>query len=260
MSSVSFLASYPKSGNTWVRVFLDGYLKGTEPNINALSVVRSDNVKALQDVGLAFDHGPIGAATKHLVALLRLAEVAVFPGIFKTHIANLTIDGIPAFPENWVNRALYIVRDPRDVALSYAKHMGQSLEYTVELMTTDTSWDIGENPFILSSWQNHVRSWMKASFPIALVRYEDLLGNTTETFRQIVQWFGLPLDEDRLQKAIEWADFSKLKAQEEKDGFKERPSKSDSFFHEGRAGRWKEVFGDSPPDFGEDLMKELGYI
>jgi len=117
----------------------------------------------------------------------------------------------------------------------------------------------------LLTWSGHVSSWVdEPDLPVHVMRYEDMKRNTFETFRAAVLFAGLPDDAARIQKALDNASFSKLKAQEEEKGFGEKMPQAKSFFRKGEIGSWREVLTAEQlsriiNDHG-DVMRRFGYL
>jgi hypothetical protein len=165
--------------------------------------------------------------------------------ILKTHCGNYRIDSVDLIPEKLTDSAVYIVRDPRDVAISYAKHVGISIDETIEKMTVSNLCLDFNNTGIVQpagSWNNNVLSWYSdTKIKKAIVRYEDLLGNTEKEFKRILEVYfpDVEIDNERLKNAVELCKFDNLKNLEEEKGFLES-TKSTKFFTVGKSN-WEET-------------------
>lgn len=246
MRKIHWLASYPKSGNTWVRMFLAAYRYGIGSINQAAALMRGDNnVFAYQ----AASPKPVQDLTTHEALALRQAAMLHMlyqspddPVILKTHNAAATLNGVELCWEPITAGAVYLIRDPRDVALSYSRHVGKDADGTIALMAEDYARTMTQNTEIahfLSSWSLHVQSWQRRE-NVLFVRYEDMLSDPVAAFSRIVEALALELDTDRVKAAVEAVAFDKLREQEQREGFLEASNKADSFFHNGRAGRWRE--------------------
>jgi hypothetical protein len=92
----------------------------------------------------------------------------------------------------------------------------------------------------LLSWSQHALSWLdQRELPVHLMRFEDMRENPVETFGEAVRFLGLDYDTDRVRRAVSFSSFEILRAQELKNGFKEKPAQSDRFFRSGQAGEWR---------------------
>jgi len=271
---VWWLASYPKSGNTWVRMFLNAAITRFPVELNsAFQYVQSDKPSHfLQSVSSV----PIDRLSGRNAAYMRPAGIVNALSMasrdlcLKTHNANITLDGIPLCPAKLSKGALYIVRDPRDVAVSFAKHIGSSIDDTIGLMNCDKGCLINQRGtwvHWLGAWSSHVASWLdeRNNIPTSCVRYEALLEQPEDTFRGILAALGLSgmVDEAAMQFALEQTKFTRLQELEAKRGFCERGKKQSEFFNHGQSGRWRDVLTQSQierieTDHG-NMMDELGY-
>jgi len=238
---IVWLASYPKSGNTWARALVEAYVKGSV-DINKMSTCIGDNVPYFYNTV-----SPGLELTPEIIRLLRPAALlhlkaleACKPLIVKTHHANVVVDEMGMIPVGLTKGAVYIIRDPRDVVLSYAKHFNYSVDEAIAALA-DPHRVIVDEPFehILGSYSLHVKSWTcEQEYPILLVRYEKMLSDPYETFGGMLSFMGFDIYEERLRRAIDLCDISQLRAQEAEKGFKERRN-GETFFNSGRAGGWE---------------------
>lgn len=262
-----WLASYPKSGNTWVRLFFRAYLAGITDINERLELESKDDV-IWQDYEKV-SPVPLEKVLPGDVFFLRPAALyglnaAGHMRLVKTHCANRSMNVIPLIPGGLTRGALYIVRDPRDVAVSYAAHLGVSVD--------DAITEMAQNRFLLgpppnenlaqyaSNWSDNAASWTRGelAFPVLVLKYEDMPGN----FGQAVRFIGEELDEDRLAEAIEAVSFENVRKQEDEHGFVERPPHMKNFFRAGKS-TWREVLTKDQVariegDHGE-TMQRLGY-
>jgi hypothetical protein len=253
-SGVIWLASYPKSGNTWIRMFLSnlgaamaGEHAGVELNAISRFSASADFLVHFADV-LGFTptarHRSEIAAARHTVQQ-RIADA--YEGLIfaKTHNALLSDRGHPVINFAVTAGAVYIVRNPLDVAISLAHHMGESIDNAIEVMATDDF----ETPLnddlvheIWSSWSRHVASWTRKPHPaIHVMRYEDMLADPHAAFGALVRHLRLAPTPGQFASAVAGSSFDKLRAEEESEGFAERPQQAERFFREGRSGQWRDV-------------------
>ncbi len=268
MGKIVWLASYPKSGNTWVRAFLHNYI--TQPK-TAHSINRLIDF-SVSECAAPFFRQPGETLTVEQVQakrplvheeLTRLHPDLVF---VKTHNANLALHGIPLCTPEHTAGALYIVRDPRDVALSFANFTQKSVNEIIELMASPGAANATDDVQVfelLSSWSEHVRSWVGAPRRL-LTRYEDLLAEPERYFARIIRFVGTgEVDPRRLARAIEFSSFKSLSAQEAAEGYR-AGGKGEKFFRQGKAGQWRERLTPAQADritaaHGE-VMQKLGYL
>jgi hypothetical protein len=253
-SGLVWLASYPRSGNTWTRAFLHNLFKGMSgdagtQNINELNrFTAAVNGRELYAETLGFnptdEHRNEIAAVRHEVQR-RAADQ--FEGLIftKTHQALLADRDSTTINFAVTAGAIYIIRNPLDVAVSYAHHLGCPLDETIaslgranaEIPMTETQ--VHE---VIGSWSQHVLSWThKPHQAICVMRYEDMLATPERAFGGLARHLLLDPTLEQLADAIDRSSFTTLRAQEESEGFQERSSQPGRFFREGRAGQWKEV-------------------
>lgn len=250
MGAIIWLASYPKSGNTWIRAFLHNLLRNPDKpaDINTLNAFCLGEDKA--EYYNHFDPRPLTTLTDKEIAELRpkahqLLTQAFPDSVFvKTHNYMGEWEDVPLVTMEETAGAIYIIRNPLDVAISFAHHFGLTIDETIEQMadlsmgtpTTDTS--VRQ---VYSSWSNNVISWTQHDLPsLHVIRYEDMSSRPFEAFGDVATFLGLKPPRNRLQRAIAKSSFKVLRNQEDKHGFIER-SQHTRFFREGKAGQWKTV-------------------
>ena len=249
MGGLIWLASYPKSGNTWTRALLHNLIRqgGDTHSINEMTGLTStDNAPVWYEEVLGkkiteASPAEIDSARPKVHKLIHdSSDGFVF---LKTHNALVAHAGVPLVTAKWTAGAIYIVRNPLDVAISYAHHMGSSIDESIEVMADKGRWTETHEKGayqIIGSWTENVESWTRKPNPSLLVmRYEDMLNKSMETFGRLCAWLNLDVAPERLAKAIELSSFDRLKSQEEEAGFKEKPQAAEKFFREGKAGQWK---------------------
>ncbi|MDI9497141.1 MAG: sulfotransferase domain-containing protein [Bacillota bacterium] len=267
---IVWLASYPKSGNTWFRSFIANLIseESIEITINNLP---TDGIFSSR---LIFDP-LIGVESSNLTAdeidqlrpeaynyLARKTNRKLF---IKVHDAYTYLEnGSPLL--GTVNaRAVYIMRNPLDVAVSYANHAARDIDHMIRVMGSE-SHALCDLPDRLPNqlrqklltWSHHVDSWMQArELPVHLLRYEDMSLDPLRTFTEAVRFIGLNSSEEEIIRALELSDFKVLKSQEEEHGFREKMFKSPSFFRSGKVGDWRNHLSDEQRD---RLLSDHGII
>jgi len=238
MKNIVWLASYPKSGNTWIRAILYSAIHG---KLN------------LDDIGTMMpSFGSFVSALAGNNALELPSAMALWPEaqdrlststqngriILKTHNSLCEFNG-KGFPDpNFTVGAVYVIRDARDVAISYSKHFGkEDVNAAIDSLLNDQNTLIDPHKIeFCSSWGNHVRSWLKAPFPVLFVRYEDLLSNPKNEIHKILDFLSIqpaiPIEE-----IISLTAFDRLKNTEESAGFSESTTRT-SFFRKGTSKQW----------------------
>lgn len=251
---IIWLASYPKSGNTWLRIFLAAYATDGPVSINHLPLfVGASDVQpgAFQAVSLwPTDEIPLTyqVAMRGAALLQLVARSPMQPAFIKTHWRNIMAWGIPAIPEMLTHKAVYLTRDPRDVCVSLARHNGTEVEKQVEvLLTPNAAVHGGEKSrygktlfSAMGSWAEHVESWQRTDFPCHHVRYEDMVAEPVRTFTEILKFLAIwDVDKNRVQRAVKNTGFKRLQAQEQAEGFLE--NRGQVFFKNGKPGGWADV-------------------
>jgi hypothetical protein len=275
MGGIIWLASYPKSGNTWLRAFLANYLANAQQAlpINDLpNHILGDNmvVHYLQYSGLKpeqLDRPTIAQLRPRVhkwLAASRAEDVFV-----KTHNVIAKIDGVPLITPEATAGALYVVRNPFDVAVSFSHHYQVTLDRAVESLIEPNYFlpaQGGQIEQYLGSWGRHVTSWTKApGLTRHLMRYEDMTKAPLKAFGELTRFLGLPQDQDRLKRAVRFSDFKELSRQEQTIRFVEsRPDGKTKFFRQGESGGWRRVLSQAQVDrlieAYRPVLQDLGYL
>ena len=278
MSGIVWLASYPKSGNTWLRVLLTNYLRDTgEPaDINTLLGAPAAGSREHFDQWAGVEGSALNANVVDRLRpqVYRCAARDEHDTLFmKVHDAWARVDtGEPMFPADVTLGVVYIIRNPLDLAGSCAHHWGTSIEAAVERMCGGSAECLPGLPGLpgqlrqrVGSWSHHVRSWVDDSGgPVHVVRYEDLSVDPCRVFGGVVTFCGLDYDEDRVKNAVAFSSFAELQRQEASAGFRERSTAAPGgFFRRGEVGSWRDEL---PDQLGERLtaahhetMERFGY-
>jgi hypothetical protein len=250
MGGILWLASYPKSGNTWLRAFLHNFMRNpAQPyDINKLADVTAGEARTALYQYLE----PKPSWTDYTledIARLRprvhqaLADAMPDTRFVKVHNALLENLGHPLINMKVTLGVIYVVRNPLDVAISYAHHLAISIDDTIQLMRTKGAMTVAteKNVYeVMGAWSQHVESWTGRPHPrLHVIRYEDMLDRPTRTFGSVVDFLDIKAPRARIEKAIKQSSFKVLSAQEKAKGFVERPAKAEAFFRKGEAGQWR---------------------
>lgn len=274
---IIWLASYPKSGNTWFRSFLTALLNEKEVDLNQMATDGIFSGKNYVEDILDLDADYLSRVQIEQfqrIAFNYLSETSKKKLFIKIHDAFTfpENDAHPLIPEKPTQIAIYFVRNPLDVALSLANHVGKSIEKTIEQFIINpkggfaTIRNSANNQFYqpLGTWSMHVESWLtKPSFPVHFVRYEDMKEKPFETFKSAVEALGISFTDEQIKFAIEETQFEKLQKKEQEKGFKEKQNPTSSFFFKGQIGRWKEELSTEQIEkirvVNEPMMRHFGY-
>jgi hypothetical protein len=276
---IVWLASYPKSGNTWLRMFLyhlvrlAGGHSRERDEINKLDRASTYETR-LVPLFEQFLGKRLADATTLEVMRVRprvqatIAERMPHTSLVKTHNLLGVLNDLPTVNLDISVGAIYIVRNPRDVAPSLARHLGTTIDRAVEVLNTrghatnNSQEGAGE---IWGSWSEHVLTWMaEPDDAVLVVRYEDMLGKPLETLAAVARHLGQQATPAHIAEAVELSSFDKLKRQEEQFGFVERSDQGSNFFASGKAGTWNETLTadqvKSIVDTHREQMARFGYL
>ena len=249
VSKILWLASYPKSGNTWIRAFLANYMLNAERP----APINEIHKFAYGDMDVwPYEHvlgGPVdGRSVEDIYAVRPEAHrflASQQPGIVfvKTHNRLAYFRDIPTITPDVTFGAVYVIRNPLDVVISYADHYGISIDQAIEASGAAVH-ALPARPGVIhqdvGNWRDHVLSWTSArGLYLHLVRFEDLTQDPMKAFAAIVDFLKVPRDRAKLERAIRFSSFGELAGQERKSGFIERSRHSERFFRQGRAGGWR---------------------
>jgi len=263
------VCSYPKSGNTWVRFVFEALRRGPHRAISINDM--GTGLYAFWRRALFDELAPVNASEllmDEIDDLLpqvyrRAAAESGDPLIVKVHdMAFRTRSGEWLYPPDSVGCAVYLVRHPFDVAVSYAHHLNISVEAAVDMMGRSEIMAPSGPRLILplhervGSWSGNVGSWLdQSALPLALARYEDLHADPVAGFARLAAAAGLAAATTDVARAVEAARFDRLQQEEKSSGFSGRPRSSSQFFRVGRPRSWE---GALKAGLQERLVREHG--
>lgn len=273
-----WLASYPKSGNTWFRLFLTSLLSDTDQAFDANSVEHGQHInrRDVLDELIGFDSADLSFAELNNIrnGCLKWVNQHSNSNVYqKTHAAytyNQKKCPTLGAQSEGVSGALCFIRNPLDVCISYAHHINSSIDYSIKIMgnTLQKSQPLHTKSFIpedISSWSANVNSWKNSpDIAVLFIRYEDMLNDPVKTFSRACQFLKIEAGLDRIQIALENCSFQSLKTQEAQQPFIEKPLTSKCFFRKGVAGDWQDTLNSEQIsqiiDHHGSTMKQFGYI
>jgi len=275
---IYWIASYPKSGNTWMRSFIANLTKKEEGevDINEINTGSIASARCWIDGVLGFD---IGELSHDEIDKLRpdvycqTAQEAEQYEYHKIHDAyRLLPDGRPLIPTKATAGVLYILRNPLDVAVSFAHHSHCSIDQAIKNMgNPDFAFAKGlkrqhrQLRQQLLSWSGHVSSWGKVKgINRLIVRYEDMQLKPHETFATVARFLQLPDEQSQINQALQRCNIKNLQQQEKEKGFNEKSAKVDSFFRKGIVGDWQKTLTEKQvkqiiTDHAK-VMQHFGYL
>ena len=258
--NIVWIASYPRSGNTWIRVFLWHLLRPAidtsgeaDEDLSFLSYFAAKDSSHV-DLFERFLGRPPAEATFAEVAAVRLqvqAEIAAaVDGMIavKTHSALGVSDEVPTIDLSLTAGAVYIVRNPLDIAVSLSAHFGMSIDEAIDRMGLENSTvasDDATAPEFWGSWSQNVGSWTGTPNPMIMpVRYEDMLSAPERVFPAVAKFLHLQPSTEQMAMARRASSFRHLTEMEKRSGFPETLRKGQRFFREGRVERWREILSE----------------
>ncbi len=190
----------------------------------------------------------------------------------KVHDAYTHTDnGVPLFPPEVTAKVVYILRNPLDVVVSFAHHNAGSIERHVDIVC-DESYTMARSEKDLNnqleqrlmSWSSHVKSWVDSGLPLHVMRYEDMSRDPHGAFRKMLEFLDITVEEERLELAVSFSSFERLREQEASHGFREKNPRSKSFFRLGKSGSYKDVLSaeqiEKVIECHRDTMERFGYL
>jgi len=264
--AIHWIASYPKSGNTLVRLMLRGLLDGAPAPLSALRHPQMSSMQSLYISDRAAK-SKIRARRRVIKDILRIqSDICRKTDMFiKTHAAAVRVDDLKYFDWGKTGSFIYIIRDPREIVQSLSHHMKIDDASSVSYMC-DRGAMIEIDDFVepLLSWSDHVKSWMSApkQFKRLVLRFEDIVRQKRNAVRALNAFYRFQRSEAVVAAIADSLSFEALQAQEAAGGFEEAIS-GVRFFRRGAAESWRagDVAILKPlTDAHGDVMKTFGYV
>ena len=279
---IIWLASYPKSGNTWVRSIISSLLYSDDGDFNfelIKKIKQFPEKKYFKE--LISDFGNFDEIKRNWITVQDSINLDNQIKILKTHQGKYTV-GKDSFTNSQNTLAkIYIVRDPRTLVSSISNHYTLSLNeacnflMTPQIIGNSKRWE--ENQIgmkcLLGKWNDHYRSWTRNKNDLLLIKYEDLVQNPNNELEKIVNYLknylNIETNINKNKKILESTSFKKLKQMEQKGLFKEnvlnkKNNNKVNFFHLGPANNWKETLNEDDKNKIEknfyEEMTELKYL
>ena len=276
---IIWIASYPKSGNTWMRLFLKSYFN--PPNKKFSLNRQKDDPFLIQTFPtegrfdeLKIKYDDFFELSKNWINLQSLINLNNKINYLKTHNAMCTIKNNKFTNVDNTLGAIYIVRDPRDVLVSYSSYIDKSIDETLKILVSDDSYEYGNfkdkdyRKSLMGSWSSHYNSWKNyKSKKTIIVKYEDMVNKSNSTFLKVLNYLEkinkFEIDNNKISQAIKETSFENLKRLEASEGFKSNMS-NNPFFRKGRVGDWKDKLTKNQREKVEEFFRaemiELGYL
>jgi hypothetical protein len=274
MGSIYWIASYPKSGNTWMRAFLAKLIGEDEEarSINRMHEIIPDEYAARYYQ--PFLTRPLAEAPIEAIAAVRprvhrrLAGAADGFLFLKVHSLYGKHLGTPTILPEVTAGAIYLVRNPLDVVVSYSRFRDWTIDETIAVLN-EPGRILPNTPtmaYVLTgAWSEHVQSWTRRAHDrLMVVRYEDMLENPADVFGSVARFLRMRIEPRQLERAIEQSSFEALRGEELESGFVERPASTSAFFRRGKPNQWREALNERQiaaiVEKNADAMRRFGYL
>ena len=279
MKKIIWISSYPKSGNTWVRYFLCNYLYNSNWENHNFEILRNIDkfppYKYLQKIvdKKIISNNAYNISNYWISIQKEITKTSKGYLFYKNHNALVSIEGNDLTNELFTLGAIYIVRDPRDVLISYTNFNSKlNIEDKLNRLISENLYCHVSKKYpldieILGSWKFNYISWRDGikNIPKIIIKYEDLVNDTYNTMLKIIVFLSnlihCNVDHEKIKFSVNQSSFKRLQKLENKVGFHDNPNK---FFNSGKINQWKNILSNEQKDLIEKTfqneMKELNYI
>ena len=283
---IIWLASYPKSGNTWVRSFLSSILfnENNEANFKTILNIKQYPLRS-HFKNLLNNLDDINEISSNWSKSQNIINIDKKIKLLKTHHALIKIGNSNFTDYGNSLGAIHIVRDPRNVISSVLYHYSKKNYSEAKEFLFDENRALGKkyNPdsqndnndmfTLITSWKTHYNSWKNFKKNYLLIKYENLVSEPNKEFRKISKYISnlmdLKIEDKKIDQAIKSNEFENLKKIEKKDGFREairnkETGETKRFFNLGPNNKWQNLLDSKIRDEIESKfkkeMQELGYL
>ena len=282
---IIWIASFPKSGNTWIRSIISSLIYSDDGifNFELLKKIEQFPNKKHFEIFTDKYQNPHELKKFWIAAQdkINLDNKAKF---FKTHHINCKIGEYSFTNKNNTLGTIYIVRDPRNLVNSFSNHYSIN-KHTAKKTITSREFVTGaiyrenkqSNVFtIIGSWKDHYNSWTKSNYNLLIIKYEDLLLDPQKELNKIIKYLNnfkdfkdFNCDGQKIKNILDSTSFEIMQKKEEEEGFFEAvPNKSNDkkvkFFNQGINNNWNKYLDKDDIKYIENSfdneMRELGYL
>ena len=279
---IIWLASYPKSGNTWVRSIIASLIY-TNNGIFDFSLL--DKIKQFPSKiffkDLSNNLSDFNEIAKHWITAQDFINLDNQVKFLKTHHIKCKIGQYNFTDKKNTLATIYIVRDPRNLVSSISNHYSKSLKDSKDFLLTpkfiagfkkDGGLERDSIKTLLGTWKEHYKYWKKNNENFLLIKYEDLIKDTNSELIKIInflkKFIKIETNEIKIKNILDTTNFKYLKNLEKEGKFNENAyeniNKKKEFFHLGPNNNWENILKNKIKDEIEEKlsseMKELGYI
>ena len=260
---IFWIASYPKSGNTWLRTLISSYYYSDDGiySENLIKRIRQFPEK-MHFTDFDYNQNIVTDTSKFWIKAQEKINKDKKLKFFKTHNAFGALNNNHFTDNKNSIGVIYIIRDPRNVITSLMNHYELDNEQAIKWMTNEKNYiydvinfdEDGYSDFqFISSWNTNYKSWLlQKKIPIKFIKYEDLLNQTFTVFKDVINFINITtrnnekIKIDKLKNSINSTFFDKLQYMEKKNGFSEaitskKNNKKIPFFNMGPKNDWKKV-------------------
>ena len=285
---IIWIASYPKSGNTWIRSLLASYLFSEDGQFGfeLLKNIEQFSSKNFSSDKLMSSHYQARISKNWIPSQKRINQDKKIH-LLKTHNALCSINGNNFTDKFNTSAVIYVVRDPRNLITSLVHHYELSLDEAFSFLTNKKKIifpinaekrekDIKdrEDFNFLSDWSTHYQSWKNINFcPIKIIKYEDCLTDVQKVFVSTLDFLSkflkFKFNKKKINNALNSTNFKNLNKMEKNEGFQEsvissKTMKRIKFFNLGKKNNWKTLLDKKLirkiESHFKNEMSELGYL
>ena len=279
---IIWVASYPKSGNTWVRSIISSLVYTEDGIFNFPSIKKIDQYPQRRFLEyFTQDYNNIHEIKKHWITSQERINLDTKIKFFKTHHLNCKVDNYPFTNKECTRATIYIVRDPRNLIDSISNHFSKSIEESKKFLLTSKILSPGKEIELrggnvityLGSWKEHYKFWTKDNENLLIIKYEDLVKNIHQEIDKIVaflkNFIEFEVSVNKKENVIKSTSFEALKKIEDNGDFTENvfvkgKREKVRFFNKGPSNLWQNTL---PKNIQKELetelnseLKELGYL
>ncbi|ARJ47300.1 sulfotransferase domain-containing protein [Candidatus Pelagibacter sp. RS39] len=279
---IIWVASYPKSGNTWVRSIISSLVYTKDGIFDFPSIKKIEQYPQRRFLEyFTQDYNNIHEIKKHWITSQERINLDAKIKFFKTHHLNCKVDNYPFTNKGCTRATIYIVRDPRNLIDSISNHFSKSIEeskkflLTSKILSPDKEIELRGGNVItyIGSWKEHYRFWTNDNENLLIIKYEDLVKNIHQEIDKIIaflkNFITFEVSDTKKENIIKSTSFEALKKIEDNGDFTENvfvkgKSEKVKFFNKGPSNVWQNTL---PKNIQKELetelnseLKELGYL